>query len=61
MATAVRELDLTALPGEIAGLDRYERALFLVRLEDTDLLVASSPGGCSLIHTRPNVDREVTR
>ena len=38
-----------------------QNALFLVRLEDTDLLVASSPGGCSLIHTRPHVDREVTR
>jgi flagellar biosynthetic protein FliO len=38
-----------------------QHALHLVRMGDTDLLVASSPGGCSLVHTRPHVSKEAAR
>ena len=38
-----------------------QHALHLVRLGDSELLVASSPGGCSLMHTRPHQDREAAR
>jgi flagellar biosynthetic protein FliO len=38
-----------------------QSALFLIRLGDTELVVANSPGGCSLIHTRPHQDGEVSR
>jgi flagellar biosynthetic protein FliO len=36
-------------------------ALHLVRLGGSELLVASSPGGCSLMHYRPHANSGVTR
>ena len=65
-----RGVAVIALPGRARGrqLECLERmalgpqnALFLVRVGDTELLVASSPGGCSLVHTRPHPDREAAR
>lgn len=38
-----------------------QSALFLIRLGDTELVVANSAGGCSLIHTRPHQVREVSQ
>jgi flagellar biosynthetic protein FliO len=35
-----------------------QNTLFLVRLGNTELVVASSPAGCSLVHTRPHQERE---
>jgi flagellar biogenesis protein FliO len=36
-------------------------ALHLIHLGDTDLLVASAPGGCSLLHRRPHSNSEEVR
>ena len=65
-----RGVAVIALPGRAGGrrmecLERVslgpQNALFLVRLGDTELVVASSPGGCALVHSRPRQDREVSR
>jgi flagellar biosynthetic protein FliO len=62
-----RGVAVIALPRRVGGrrLECLERvalgpqnALFLVRLGDTELLVAASPGGCSLIHSAPRLKRE---
>ena len=60
-------VDLSRRPGSrrMECLERVSlgphNGLFLIRLGETELLVASSPAGCSLIHTRTPLDREVAR
>ena len=65
-----RGFAMMALPGRAAGrrLECLERlplspqhALHLIRMGETELLVASSPGGCSLVHMRPDGHREVAQ
>jgi flagellar biosynthetic protein FliO len=65
-----RGIAVFALPRRAGGrrmecLERLplgpQHALHLVRLGDSELLVASSPSGCSLVHTRPHQDREAAR
>jgi flagellar biosynthetic protein FliO len=38
-----------------------QHALHLIRLGECELLVASSPSGCSLVHARPHQDHEAAR
>jgi len=38
-----------------------QHTLHLLRLGDTDLLVSSWPGGCTLVHSRPHPATEGTR
>ena len=65
-----RGIAVFALPGRVGDrrmecLERLplgpQHALHLVRLGDSELLVASSPSGCSLMYTRPHQDREAAR
>ncbi len=65
-----RGVAVLALPGRGAGrrmecLERLplgpQHALHLIRLGETELLVAASPSGCSLMHTRSHSRTEATR
>ncbi len=38
-----------------------QHALHLIQLGDIDLLVSSSPAGCSVLHSRPRQDHEVAQ